>query len=462
MRAGDRFARHRVQQARRETTNPGTPRGGKGFPMPYLLDAVYLLVLAPWLLYRVLTTRKSRRGLGSKLTGHAALLTGSSRPVAWFHGVSVGEIHLLRPVLAGFRGRHPGWECVVSTTTDTGFAEAEQRFPDLHVFWWPFDFSWAVRRALRRVRPAVVVLAEGELWPNFLLAVKAHGIPVAVINGRMSPRSCRRYRYAGGLIRRLLTGIDLIAAQTEEYAAGYRALGAAPQRVHVSGSVKYDGAQADRGNPRTADLRRLLEVVPDDLVWIAGSTQAPEEEIALAVFRRLQPEHPSLRLFLVPRQKERFDEVAALLRRSGVPFVRRSELPSGSRHPVVLVDTIGELGALWGLADVAFVGGSLDGRRGGQNMIEPAAYGAAVVFGPHVWNFRDTAERLLQAGGAVQVQDGAELETVVRRLLHDPAERARRGSAARQFVQQQQGATARTLDLLDGLLQAGPRGQRVA
>ena len=435
--------------------------------MPYLLDAVYLLallVLSPWLLYRALTTGKYRRGLWSKLTGSAALLSGSSRPTAWFHGVSVGEVHLLRQVVALFRRRHPGWECVISTTTDTGFDEARKRFPDLHVFWWPLDFSWAVRRALRRVRPGLVVLAEGEAWPNFVLAAKAHGVPVAVINGRMSPRSRRRYGLAGGLVRRLFARLDLVAAQTEDYAAAYRALGAAPGRVAVTGSVKYDGVETDRDNGRTQELRRLLGVAPGELVWVAGSTQAPEEEVALGVYQRALAEHPNLRLILVPRQKERFDEVASLLRRAGVPFVRRSELPSGtpSTRPVILVDTFGELSAVWGLADVAFVGGSLDGRRGGQNMIEPAAYGAAVVFGPHVWNFRDTAERLRHAGAAVQVRDGRELKAAVRRLLREPAERARLGEAARQLVRAQQGATERTVALLGGLLKAGQGRQRVA
>ena len=435
--------------------------------MSYLLDAGYLLALlalSPGLLYKALTTGKYRRGLWSKLTGSAALLAGSSRPTAWFHGVSVGEVHLLRQVVALFRRRHPGWECVISTTTDTGFEEARKRFPDLHVFWWPLDFSWAVRRALRRVRPGLVVLAEGEVWPNFVLAAKAHGVPVAVINGRMSPRSRRRYGLAAGLVRRLFSRLDLVAAQTEDYTAAFRALGAAPDRVAVTGSVKYDGVDTDRGNARTQELRRLLGVAPGDLVWVAGSTQAPEEEIALGVYRRALAEHPHLRLILVPRQKERFDEVASLLRRAGVPFVRRSELPFGtlSERPVILVDTFGELSAVWGLADVAFVGGSLDGRRGGQNMIEPAAYGAAVVFGPHVWNFRDTAERLLQAGAAVQVRDGQELAAAVRRLLCQPAERARLGEAAQQLVRAQQGATERTVALLGGLLKAGHDRRRVA
>src|SRR5438132_8119398 len=172
-------------------------------PMPYLLDLVYLLaliLLSPWLLYKALTTGKYRRGLSSKLFGSTDL-TSSPRhpvtpspghPVAWFHGVSVGEIHLLRQLVAGFRARHPDWDCVISTTTDTGFHEACKSFPDLQVIYWPFDFSWAVKRALRRINPALVVLAEGELWPNFLIAAKARGVRVAVVNGRISPRSFRR------------------------------------------------------------------------------------------------------------------------------------------------------------------------------------------------------------------------------------------------------------------------------
>jgi 3-deoxy-D-manno-octulosonic-acid transferase len=440
--------------------------------MTVLLDLAYLLALlvfSPWLIFKALRTGKYRRGVWRKLTG-ATVVRHDDAPCVWFHGVSVGEVHLLRQVVAAFRRRHPDWQCVVSTTTDTGFDEARKHFPELPVFFWPLDFSWAVRRALHRVRPSLVVLAECELWPNFLLAARHQGVPVAVINARMSPRSFGRYRRLGALARRLLTRVDLFAAQTAEYATHLRRLGAPAERVHVSGSVKYDGTSGDRGNPRTQELRRLLAIEPGDLVIIAGSTQEPEEEVALSAFRRLRGEFPRLRLILVPRQKERFDDVAELLKRSGEPFVRRSELRSAGgacptavgqappadslNHHITLVDTIGELGALWGLADVAFVGGSLDGRRGGQNMIEPAAYGAAVLFGPHVWNFRDAAARLVAAGGAEQVADAAALEAAVRRLLGDPQRRAAMGSAARQFVREQQGATERTLALLDGLTRA--------
>jgi 3-deoxy-D-manno-octulosonic-acid transferase len=435
--------------------------------MPYLLSAVYLLgllVLSPWLLYKAITTGKYRRGLRAKFFGMHIPVTPSplhpfgsgAAPVAWFHGVSVGEIHLLRQVVARFRREHPHWECVISTTTDTGFDEARRRFPDLPVIFWPFDFSWAVHRTISSVNPTLVVLAEGELWPNFLIAARRRGVRVAVINGRMSPRSLRNYRLLSMLIRPLFKFIDLIAAQTEAYAENYAALGAGAESIHVTGSVKYDGVVTDRQNPQTQALRRLLNVQPKDVVWIAGSTQAPEEEMVLEIFQRARAEHDSLRLLLVPRQKERFEEVAHLLHRSGLMFLRRSELtaPVRDRNAVVLVDTIGELAALWGLADVAFVGGSLDGKRGGQNMIEPAAYGAAVVFGPHVWNFRDTAARLVECEGAIQVADAGMLEAVVKRLLSDPSERRRLGADAQQFVRSQQGATERTMECLNRLLGA--------
>jgi len=446
--------------------------------MPYLLNFAYLVFLMlvfPWLIYKTITTGKYRRGLWRKITGQALLRDGDE-PCVWFHGVSVGEIHLLRQVVAVFQQKHPDWDYVISTTTDTGYAEACKRFPDLHVFYWPFDFSWAVHRAIQRVNPSLVVLAEGELWPNFLSAARQRGVPVAVINGRLSPRSFRRFKALHRLLRPILTSVDLFAVQTEEYADCFRRLGAPAERVFVTGSVKYDGVETDRANPRTQELARLFCLEhwfqPDrpkntNLVWVAGSTQHPEELIVLDIYQKLRLDFPGLRLFLVPRQKERFNDVARLIDQSGLPYVRRTQLPptldslltthhspltAHSSTDIVLMDTIGELGALWGLADVAFVGGSLDGKRGGQNMIEPAAYGAAVVFGPHVWNFRDTTGRLVAAGGAIQIRGASELEANVRRLLSHQEERQELGKNARNFVLSQQGATARTIQCLDGLI----------
>lgn len=421
--------------------------------MSWILDYIYLfflLLLSPWLLYRALRTGRYRRGLRAKLLGlRQALPPGA----VWFHGVSVGEIHLLRQVVAALRKRYPNLPCVLSTATDSGLDEARRCFPDLFVFPFPFDFSWAVRRSLRAVCPRLIVLAEAELWPNFLMAARQQSVPLAVINGRMSPRSLKRYRWVKPLSRWLFGHLDLLLMQTEQYARAVRLLGVPMDRVVVTGNVKFDGVLLDRRNPRTHFLRDMLEVKDGELIWIAGSTQAPEEEIVLRIWQGLRTYHPALRLFLVPRHHDRFDEVAQMLDRSGVEFARRSSCADLGR-PVVLVDTTGELGALWGLADVAFVGGSLDGRRGGQNMIEPATFGAAVVFGPHVWNFADTAARLIDAHAAYQAADAGQLETVMRLLLEDADERRRLGTAAREFVLRHQGATEQTVRLLGQLMGA--------
>jgi 3-deoxy-D-manno-octulosonic-acid transferase len=318
---------------------------------------------------------------------------------------------------------------------------------------------------MRRVRPTALVLAELELWPNLIAAAKEHGARVAIINGRLSDRSFPGYRRIRPLVARVLRQIDLIAAQNDETANRFRALGAPPNRVHVTGSLKYDGAQTDRNNPRTAALSELANIAEPDVVFLAGSTQEPEEQIAIEIFRRLAPQHPRLRLIVVPRHPERFDAVARLLETSGLDWIRRSELnrkrgpaplvensrePTG-RRPALLVDTVGELGAWWGAAHIAFVGGSF-GPRGGQNMIEPAAYGAAVSFGPNTRNFRDIVATLLKADAAVLVNDAIALEAFVRRCLEEPAYAAALGNRAQQLVLSQLGATASTIALVESRL----------
>ncbi len=424
--------------------------------MPYLLNVIYVLlaiIFSPWLVYKIATTARWRHNLGTKLLGLVPRRE-SSRPCVWFHGVSVGEVHLLRQVVARFRVARPDCDVVISTSTVTGLEEAQKHFPDLLVICWPFDFSWAIGRVLRRIRPALVVLAESEVWPNFLLAARRFGAKVAVINGRMSPRSSARYRKVAFLMRPLLRQVNHWAMQTADYAAGMLDLGVPASAVSVTGNVKYDGVNTGRDNSRTQEFRRLFGLREGELVWVAGSTQMPEEEIVLAIYEKLRFSIPALRLILVPRQQDRFDAVAALLQQKGFDCIRRSRLtgPVENRSAVILLDTLGELNAVWGLADIAFVGGSLDGQRGGQNMIEPAAYGAAVVFGPHTWNFKDTVTRLLEAQAAVQIQDARQLEEQVTALAQDAATRQRLGQAARHFVLSQQGATARTIVLLSDLL----------
>jgi 3-deoxy-D-manno-octulosonic-acid transferase len=412
-----------------------------------------ILLFSPWLVVRSFRTGRYRKNLRHKLLGSSTPLTDGSRPVAWFHGVSVGEVHLLRQVVRAFRERHPDWQVVISSTTDTGLAEAHNHFADLPVVPYPFDFSWACRRAIRAVSPRLIVLAESELWPNFLRAANRAGAPVVVINGRMSPRTFRRYSKVAALARRLLfRRVTVFGMQSETYADHLRRLGVPGECVRVTGNVKYDGVLLDRDNPKSRDLAQLLGILPDQVVWVAGSTHDPEERIVLAVYSRLRERFPNLRLVIVPRAPERFDEVAQLIRSGAEAGVRRSELTPGNParpYGVVLIDTMGELSAAWGLATIGFTGGSLNDRRGGQSMIEPAGLGVPVLFGPHTWNFKDAVAGLLDAGAAVRVQDEADLEREVTCLLGDPARRERMGNAARAFVRAQEGATRRTLDLLD-------------
>ncbi len=438
-----------------------------------LLNVLYLFVLillSPWLVWRAWRTGRYRNGLAAKLLGRVettpfsrdAEFSAQSAGVVWFHAVSVGEVHLLVPVVAAFRTRHPCWHCVISSTTDTGLAEARARFADCTVIVWPFDFSWAVAHALDTVKPSLVVLAEGEMWPNFLAAAKRRTIPVAVINARLSPRSFGRYRRIAGLARRLVfRHVDVIAVQSANYADRFRKLGVT--NLRVTGSVKYDGAIGDRDTPKGRELRRLF-VTPGVTVLVAGSTHAPEESLVLDAFRQLRTRFPQLHLILVPRHPDRFAEVAALLESSGLPFVRRSQIadPLADPPPVVLLDTVGELGAAWGLADLGYVGGTLDGKRGGQSMIEPAGYGVPTVFGPHVWNFRDAAKRLVEVGGATLVPNAAALVPAFTALLEDATKRTTMGETARRFVREQQGATAKTLDVLDELLGRDGHAKRAA
>jgi 3-deoxy-D-manno-octulosonic-acid transferase len=370
----------------------------------------------------------------------------------------VGEVLLLRPILSALVRRRPGWEVVVSTATETGLAVARRTYPDLVTFYAPLDFTWATRRAVARVRPTVLALVELELWPNLVWAAKRAGASVAIINGRLSHRSHKGYQKLRGPLGPTLRRLDAVAAQTEEYAARFADLGVPIERVRVTGSVKYDGLESDRNNARTLGLRRALGLDPADLVFVAGSTMEGEEEAALAAYHAARRHHPRLRLVLVPRQADRFEKVAAWLEAQGESVLRRSRPDSpvvrGERPPIVLVDTIGELSAVWGLADVAFVGGSLMPGRGGQNMMEPAAYGASVLFGLHTSNFRDTVERLLERCGARQVADARQLTAALIEDLNDPETATRRGAAARAFVLAQNGAADRTLAELDRLVEA--------
>lgn len=425
----------------------------------WLLNGIYVVVLvvaSPWIVWAAVTKGKHREGFAAKFFGRAGRRC-SSAPCVWLHAVSVGEVNLLGTTLAQLRSSRPDCELVISATTKTGYDLACRKYGAEHtVFYAPLDFSWAVRRAMHRLRPNLLVLAELELWPNLIAAAKAAGAKVAIINGRLSDNSFRGYRRARWLVGPVLRQLDLIACQDATTAERFQLLGASPLTVTVTGSLKYDGAETNRHNPRTQQLRQLASIARDDLVLLAASTQAPEEEMILATYERLAPSNPRLRLIIVPRHPERFDEVARLLTESGHAWQRRSELSEApaepsSPPPILLVDTIGELGAWWGVATIGFVGGSF-GDRGGQNMIEPAAYGVATSFGPNTWNFRDIVAALLAADAARVVANQEQLDQFVAQCLTDGASAQALGERARAFVATQLGATERTAEQLRTLL----------
>jgi 3-deoxy-D-manno-octulosonic-acid transferase len=429
--------------------------------MPFALNVIYaaaLVIFSPLLFYRWFRTGKYRDGWDEKFRGHAPLRIGG-QPCLWFHAVSVGEVLLLRPLVREMARRRPNWEVVISTSTSTGLAVARRTYPDLVTFYAPLDFSWSTRRAVAQVRPTVLALVELEVWPNLIRAAKRAGARVAIINARLSARSFRGYRSLRGPLRSTLGAIDMVCAQSTEYARRFVELGIPAGRVGVTGSVKYDGLERDRDNNKTRELRQWLGLSATDLVFVAGSTMEGEEAAVLTAYRAAVQQHASLRLILVPRHAERFESVALWLEEQGEHVVRRSRLNApvrrgaGPARSIILIDTIGELSAVWGLADVAFVGGSLRAGRGGQNMMEPAAYGASVMFGPHVANFRDTVDQLLERNAARQVADAAELTRGLVADLEDPEAAAARGDAARRFVLAQHGAAGRTLAALDRLVE---------
>lgn len=422
----------------------------------YCLLAITMLPVVGW---KRLRTGKYRHGWGQKLLGRLPVPLPDGTPRVWLHAVSVGEVLQLRQIVDRLQQARPEARVLITTTTETGYAIAVEKFPTCEVAFFPLDFSWSVQAALNCVQPDLIVLVELELWPNFILAASARGIPLALINGRLSARSFRGYGRIRPLIRRLLQCFSLIGVQTEEYRQRFLQLGANPRTTVVTGSIKFDGVVTNPSLPRTLDLAAWTELEPDAPVFVAGSTQAPEESYAIAAYTALLAEFPRLRLLIVPRHPERGREIIETIQRQGYSVCQRStnQLHPGHRnHPVIgLLDTVGELGACWGLADVAFVGGSFT-NRGGQNMLEPAAFGAAVCFGPNTWNFKQIVELLLAHDAARMIQSPEELEQFVRTMLADPTAAQAMGARAKSLVLSQQGATGRTIDALLHLLPPSP------
>lgn len=419
--------------------------------MAWLLNIVYLLAWTaalPWLAWRRWRWGKNRRGWGQKWLGLGAV-PPATRPRIWLHAVSVGEVNLLAPIMAELLKRGD-FEFVISTTTETGFELAQKKYPNQLVFFSPFDFSWAVRRTLRNLRPQMVLLAELELWPNWIRATRQMGIPVVVANGRLSEKSFAGYQRLSRFVRPMFQQLSLVLAQSRDYAERFVALGTPTEKVVISGNVKFDNVDPQKGRARAAEFARRYRFDSSQQVLVGGSTQPDEEQMLLAVFEQLRAEFPELRLVLVPRHPEKTPQLEASLRKKNWSYELRSEAKpdaAASKPDVLVVDVIGELAAWWTLATVSYVGGSL-GSRGGQNMIEPAAAGSLVCFGPNTQNFRDVVELLLAQQAAAVVRNEDELRELVHRALTQPRWAREIGNKGAELVLQHRGAAAKTAEAI--------------
>ena len=411
--------------------------------------------------------------LGLKFPPHLAAKDDPIPPAIWLHAVSVGEVLAAVPFALRLKERFPRWRLVISTTTATGQKLARERmaFADA-VFYFPFDWNGPVRRAFGAVRPGLIVVLETEIWPNLLRHARKTGVPVVFVNGRLSDKSFRGFSRAvkasggvlGSFLRRILNDATLYIVQTQHDAVRLMALGAMADRVLVTGNMKYDMA-VPGPNGLVTWLQAELKRSQRGPVIVAGSVVAGEEPPVLEAFAAIRQKWPQALLILAPRKPERFAAACDLVTQAGWRVIRRSELSldgisagsssdaAESAGSILLLDSIGELAAVYGLADVVFIGGSLQ-PGGGHNPLEPAAFAKAPVFGGSMDNFRDIAAALLESGAAIQVDSAGDLADAWTELLENTPRRAQMGLAAREIVERNRGATAATLDRLAAVIEA--------
>ncbi len=422
--------------------------------MQYLYSALLTcaaIVTSPYWLYRAFKERKYfgnfTRRLGLSLPS-AGLPSGS----LWIHAVSVGEVLAAKPLVAALRARRPELPIVVSTVTLTGQALARKELAQAaSIFYFPFDWSFSIRRIMNRVRPCAVVLMETELWPNFLRLCVNACIPVFLANGRISNRSFKRYRFLRGLTKSMLKKLKLIGVQTPEDKRRFEALGADEAQVRVTGNLKFDFGvpKVDGTCDWLKEIRACLGIDSGGLGIVVGSSMKGEEDLFLQAFQKVRSAISEARMVIAPRHPERFAEVAQLIAKTGIAFRRRTEMSTSGNAAgveILLLDTIGELRAVYSLAAVAVIGGSFL-PFGGHNLLEPAALGKAIVFGPEMSNFIEMARLFLREQAARQCQP-EDLPAALIDLLRNPRACAALGKRAAATFRQNQGATEATVAFL--------------
>jgi 3-deoxy-D-manno-octulosonic-acid transferase len=407
----------------------------------------------------LLTHPKLRHGVAVRLGLYGrALDAGRGTPRIWLHGASAGDLLSLQPMMRELKRRLPGSCIIVTTITNSGLEMARKKLAEADVVLYaPYDLPGATRRAVAALRPDLLVLEYTEIWPNLIRAARKAGVRIALTNGRFNPAKLSRYRAFFRLISNPLRRIDCFLMRSDEEAERALALGAAPDRVWVTGNTKFDALVLDGAEGKEAALRADMGLDPAAPVLIAGSTHEGEEEALLAVYARLLERHPGLQLVVAPRYVERSGKIMALAAEIGLSVRLRSGGAAAGNAQVTILDTIGELSIAYRLATLVFVGGSFV-TRGGQNVLEPAAQGKPVLFGPHMENFKDSVQ-VLQGRGGIQVAAPEQLQKVADELLSRPDQLAELGALARRSVSAIRGASARNVDHMLSVL---PRGKAAA
>jgi len=431
--------------------------------MNYLIYNVLLglasLFLTPYYAWRVCVTGKYRKSMGPKFGVNPAELfsTMKGTPRIWVHAVSVGEVTAAAPIVEALRARYPGSCIVLSTSTETGQDAAVRLVPHATShFYYPLDIPCIINKVLDGVAPDVFVPVETEIWPNFIRACQRRAVRVVMVNGRISPRSFKKYRSTRFFWREILKKIDAVGVISGTDAERITAMGMDSARVPVLGNAKYDSLAAGADPVRAKEMARLLSLSEGTPVFVAGSTHGGEDKAVIDAYNSVRHEFPDLILLLVPRHIERVREIENLLAAEGLDHevIRFSEISGGSQRGerrIVLVDAMGVLFSLYGCAHVVFCGGSLV-PRGGQNVLEAAAWGKVVFFGPHMEDFIHERDQLLGSGAGITVTNAQGLAAGIKTMLKDPEERRRCGEAGKEMVQKNRGAAARYADLIASVL----------
>jgi 3-deoxy-D-manno-octulosonic-acid transferase len=425
----------------------------------HLLYAIASYVLFAVALPVLLTHPKLRHGVPFRLGLYRRSFDlGRGSPRIWLHGASAGDLLSLQPMMKELKARLPGCCIIVTTITNSGLAMARKKLAEADVIAYaPYDLPGSARRAVAALRPDLLVLEYTEIWPNLIRAARKAGVRIALTNGRFNPEKMSRYRALFGAIGNPLRRIDCFLMRSDEEAERVLALGAAPDRVWVTGNTKFDALVLDGAAGREESLRVEMALQPGRPVLMAGSTHEGEEELLLSVYAQLRARHPGLQLVVAPRYVERAGRIMALAADAGLPVRLRSGGAAAGPAEVTVLDTIGELAAAYRLATLVFVGGSFV-TRGGQNLLEPAAQGKPVLFGPHMENFKDSVQ-VLQGRGGLQVSSPEQLLKVADELLSRPDQIEELGALARRSVGAIRGASARNVEHMLSLL---PRGKAAA